>query len=161
MSSISLYRWQFAPEPTLAAPANGTTLQCTVSKVIDGDSIIAKCPEGKLEIRLHGIDAPEMGQKPWGQRAKKALKNLVAKQSVRIEITDTDRYGRSVSSLYIHQQDVALALIEQGWVTVYHQYNDKPEYAAAENQARAKKHGIWSTNGAQQQPSKWRKYHNP
>ena len=43
-----------APEPSVAA-----VLDCTVSRVLDGDTIDCDKPKGRYRIRLRSIDAPE------------------------------------------------------------------------------------------------------
>ena len=48
----------------------------SITKVIDGDSVIAKLGEKSVRVRLAEIDAPEIGQ-PWGLNAKKALEAKV------------------------------------------------------------------------------------
>ncbi len=49
-----------------------------VEKIADGDSIEAVIRGTRQQIRLIGIDAPELGQRPWGKKAKKYLEELVA-----------------------------------------------------------------------------------
>ena len=50
---------------------------CTVSSVHDGDTIRAECNAEKLKVRLYCIDAPEMGQKPWGRESRDTLRELL------------------------------------------------------------------------------------
>ncbi|QDC11653.1 hypothetical protein FHY55_15510 [Oceanicola sp. D3] len=60
--------------------------------VIDGDSIVI----AKTQIRLFGIDAPELNH-PYGQKAKWALVKLCKGKLIRAEITDIDHHGRTVA----------------------------------------------------------------
>ncbi|MGJ8546702.1 MAG: thermonuclease family protein [Sulfitobacter sp.] len=60
--------------------------------VVDGDTITIK----KTQIRLFGIDAPELNH-PFGQKAKWALVKLCKGQKVQAEITEMDEYGRTVA----------------------------------------------------------------
>lgn len=46
-------------------------------------------------VRLHGIDAPEMGQ-PFGRAAKRAASRYAFGTVDRVRITGMDRYGRAV-----------------------------------------------------------------
>ena len=48
-----------------------------VIKVHDGDTISVILNGRKEKVRLIGIDAPEIKQKPWGTRAKKYLEKLL------------------------------------------------------------------------------------
>jgi endonuclease YncB( thermonuclease family) len=56
--------------------------------VIDGDGLKI----GAGEIRLFGIDAPEMRGGAEGRRLRTALEKLVADKPVRCEVLDRDRY---------------------------------------------------------------------
>ena len=50
------------------------TIPCTVAKVTDGDSIV--CAHlGR--VRLLGIDAPELSQKPFGKQSQGALAAMI------------------------------------------------------------------------------------
>ena len=63
-----------------------------VVNVADGDTITC-LDDGKRQCkaRLHGIDAPELGQ-PFGQASKRALSDLVFGKQVTLHTTGTDRY---------------------------------------------------------------------
>lgn len=60
--------------------------------IIDGDSLVIQ----KTQIRLFGVDAPEMNH-PHGTQAKWALVKLCKGHSVRAEIVATDAHGRTVA----------------------------------------------------------------
>src|SRR5438046_7903644 len=69
------------------------------ARSIDGDSLMV----GSSEIRLHGIDAPELTQtctrdgQPWscGTAAADQLSKLIAGQPVTCVSMGQDRYGRT------------------------------------------------------------------
>jgi micrococcal nuclease len=144
-------------EPKAPLPAKGSELVCTVSKVYDGDTVTTRCEDGKLSIRVFGIDAPEMGQKPWGEQSRQQLQALLPKDSVRLAVKDIDRYDRVVAQLYAGDQDLGLEMVRQGRAVVYAQYNRSPAYREAQAQAKWQRRGVWSTPGAQQTPWEWRK----
>lgn len=82
-------------EPFDAETAEKVTAKPVVegaAYVIDGDSIVIK----KTQIRLFGIDAPEL-EHPYGQKAKWALVKLTKGQKVKAEITEKDHFGRTVA----------------------------------------------------------------
>jgi endonuclease YncB( thermonuclease family) len=143
-------------EPTAPLPPKGAELACKISNVYDGDTVAASCEKGKLTIRIFGIDAPELGQKPWGKRSRDLLRNLMPR-SVRLEVTDKDRYGRVVARLYQGNQDVGLELVRQGGAVVYTHYNKLRTYRLAQGEAKREKLGVWSRPGAHQEPWEWRK----
>ncbi|MFK7745505.1 MAG: thermonuclease family protein [Roseobacter sp.] len=78
--------------------------------VTDGDTIVIK----KTQIRLFGIDAPELNH-PYGQKAKWAMVKLCKGQKIRAEITEKDAYGRTVARCYLPDgRDLSAELVKQG-----------------------------------------------
>nr|WP_235661079.1 thermonuclease family protein [Candidatus Hamiltonella defensa] len=72
-----------------------------VVSVHDGDTLILLTPEQKqIKIRLAEIDTPEIGQ-PYGNKAKKALSDLVFDQTLTARSNKKDRYGRVLAQLYL------------------------------------------------------------
>jgi micrococcal nuclease len=49
---------------------NASADYVTVESVNDGDTITARLNSRQEKIRMIGMDAPEMGQEPWGRMAK-------------------------------------------------------------------------------------------
>ncbi len=148
-----------------AAPPKGSELLCTVKRtqISDGDTLTAICDNRRVKVRLWGIDAPEMGQKPWGQRSREALQRLLldsrAEGSVFIQIKDVDRYGRAVGVVKTSRvgRDVGLELVRLGHAIVYAAYNDSAEYRRVQAEAKANRRGIWATPGDHQDPAAWRR----
>lgn len=114
--------------------------------VIDGDSIIV----AGEQVRLHGIDAPELDQVFWwrgrklasGAMAWAALEALTAGVTVRCEIIERDRYGRLVAKCYSPNGiDIGRRMVSAGWALAYRQYS--MDYVDAEKQARKAKRGLW------------------
>lgn len=149
---------RFLHEPELPLPKPGSDLRCTPRKVADGDTVTVSCDGGRLTVRVWGIDAPESGQKPWGQASKTHLQRLLpAAGPVAVQVVDTDRYGRAVARLFADNEDLGLAMVAAGRAVVYEQYNDSASYRAAEADARRAGRGVWSEPGDQQDPAAWRK----
>jgi endonuclease YncB( thermonuclease family) len=48
--------------------------------------------------RLGEIDPPEKGQ-DWGNRARQALAERVFQKDVRVDVSDTDRYGQLIGKI--------------------------------------------------------------
>ncbi len=77
--------------------------------VSDGDTIRIKYRSGKkVEIRLYGIDTPEIGQ-PFGNAAKRHLSRLVYNKKVSVKVYDTDRYGRTVGVVQLGNTNITPA----------------------------------------------------
>ncbi len=154
---LTIAALQRLKEPDAPLPAEGTELLCKVGKVYDGDTLNAHCDEGKLKVRVYGIDAPEMGQRPWGVMARDMMREMVPADRVRLKVMDTDRYGRVVARVFAGDRDLGLALVRQGGAVVYERYNKSAEYGSVQMEARRARLGVWSEPGAQQEPWEWRR----
>jgi endonuclease YncB( thermonuclease family) len=78
--------------------------------VVDGDTLIIQ----KSQIRLFGVDAPEMNR-PYGKKAKWALVSLCKGQTVRAEITDQDDHGRNVARCFLSDgRDLSAEMVKLG-----------------------------------------------
>ena len=138
-------------------PAQGASLACSVERIVDGDTVDVGCPQGSLRVRIWGIDAPETGQTPWGDRSRRHLESLLRKQQVRILVEDLDKYGRVVARLYQGNLDVGLRMVKDGQATVRTRYVRDQLYRDTRVQARAEGTGIWSRPGSHQKPWQWRR----
>jgi len=130
--------------------------QGTVEKVSDGDTFRMLANGQIVKVRLYGIDAPESKQ-DFGPQSKAALTGLVLGKNVKVKITDTDRYGRSIGELWIGDTlDVNLWMVRNGYAWWYKAYGKmRPDLEAAQNQARSSKRGLW-TASSPQEPWEWR-----
>jgi len=131
-----------------------------VARAIDGDSLIVS---GR-EIRLHGIDAPELAQSckrkdgaAWrcGREAKRVLARLVAGKQLRCEGLDEDRYGRLVARCLAGKTDINRAMVMRGLAVAYADHS--LAYVADEADAKAARRGIWQ--GTFKRPGDWRQIH--
>ena len=78
--------------------------------VVDGDTIVIQ----KTQIRLYGIDAPEMNH-PFGKKAKWAMFDMCKGKEIRADVTDTDTHGRAVARCYLDDgRDLSAELVKQG-----------------------------------------------
>ncbi|MCB1808493.1 MAG: thermonuclease family protein [Candidatus Competibacteraceae bacterium] len=130
---------------------------CDVHKVYDGDTLTMYCKQQQLAIRIWGIDAPEIGQKPWGNQSQEYLKWLINGKTVQAQIIGPDQYGRTVARLFVAGQDVGLQMVRNGYAIVYEQYNNSKDYLRAQAEAKRAKFGVWSQPGDHQDPVAWRR----
>lgn len=122
------------------------------ARIIDGDSLVV----GGTEVRLHGIDAPELFQRctregrevQCGREASRALIALVAGQLVTCERRDIDRYGRTVAVCRVDGVDLGRAQVANGHAVSY------GAYFQDENAARTDRKGVWA--GEFVRPREWR-----
>lgn len=78
--------------PALAAQV----IEGKVVGISDGDTITVLTDEKRqVKIRLYGVDCPESKQ-AYGTRARQSSSGHVFGKRVRVEVADTDRYGRTV-----------------------------------------------------------------
>ena len=99
--------------------------------VADGDTLtVLDGNKGLTKIRLNQIDAPEKKQ-DFGQRSKQSLSELVYGKQVRVEVFDTDKYGRKVGKVWVNDQDANLEQVRRGMAWVYTKFASEPEYFAA------------------------------
>lgn len=135
------------------------TIEGTVTKVSDGDTIHVTDSLGtRVKVRFYGMDAPETEKSNkkthkiskagqlYGEEAFQALREKVDRQHVRLEVTDIDKYKRSVCIVWLGDRNINLEMVQEGWAWAYRQYLDRPyvsEYIKAEEQARSQRLGLW------------------
>jgi len=120
-----------------------------------------------IEIRMFGIDAPEISQLcersdgscyACGKRSEKYLSGLLAHEEATYWFTGQSTYGRPVATIIADGRDVNLEMVRQGHAIVYERFLEDAEmkkvYLDAQKEAESKKRGIWQ--GAFIEPSVWR-----
>lgn len=123
----------------------GAAFACTgrVVGVTDGDTIKVLCDRTEVKVRLAEIDAPERGQ-PFGAKAKVALSDLVFGREVRLDVTDTDRYGRSVARVWVGRTDANREMIRRGYAWAYRKYLTDTTLLDDEAAAQRARSGLWA-----------------
>lgn len=136
--------------------------------VIDGDTMIIAGRHGHTRqrelIRLIGIDAPEVGQRPWGQRAKQHLQNMIRKQggTVRLEhdVEQRDRYGRQLAYAWLGNGTLLNErMVRDGYalaVTIPPNVRYAARIADAQKRARRNHAGLWKYHAFRKTPHQWR-----
>lgn len=116
-----------------------------------------KCDGDKVKVRLYCIDAPEMGQKPWGRGARDYLRKILPRGAdVTVRIHDTDKYGRQVGEMNYADENMNLAMVSAGQAAVYRRFCSDGMYYQSEKTAKKSGAGIWSKSGDHQRPWLWR-----
>lgn len=134
--------------PRLDGPLSGRVLS-----VHDGDSLTVLI-DGHVdgwaeEVKLIGVDAPELERVPWGIQAHDALRALVEGKIVRIEtdITVRDPRKRLLAYVYVGGTFVNLEMVRQGHAvldTVLPNVLHEAEYRKAQEEARRAGRGVWN-----------------
>ncbi|MBP6116952.1 MAG: thermonuclease family protein [Neisseriaceae bacterium] len=140
----------------LMATAQAKDIQCRVVGIADGDTLTClTAAKTQVKVRLGEIDAPESKQ-PFGTAAKKQLSDAVFGKDVLVKGGTTDRYGRTIGIVYAQKSNVNLMMVQKGLAWAYVEYSKDPSYRAAQQQAEAKRIGIWSEPNPIY-PQDWRK----
>ena len=134
----------FAILLTIPLLLKAQALNGNVVRIVDGDTFtLLVNGKEQVKVRIDGIDAPEKGQ-AFGNRAKEYLSNMIWGEAVKVQVTKTDRYGRSICKVSTQKiKDVGLEMIRAGYAWQYRDYNNDKSYTAAENQARKNMIGLW------------------
>ena len=128
--------------------------QVKVARVVSGQSLevlgMAEQPNLISQVRLIGIDAPDIRHRPWGDNAKQALEKLIggAEQIVTLEfdIEPKDKIGRTLAYVWKDKELLNEKLVKQGYVLFVprspnHKYDQRLE--RAQQWARIMGLGIW------------------
>lgn len=142
---------------------SSTSFEGEVVAITDGDTIkVLDAQKVQHKVRFAFIDAPEKGME-YGMAAKKALSNKLYKHTVKVDVMDTDRYGRTVGQVWLNDQDVNYGLVKEGWAWHYSFYAKKTQspadfdrYQQAEKVAREQQYGLWAGNEVMP-PWDWRR----
>lgn len=148
------------PLPSSSAPV----LQGKVVRVSDGDTLVVQIDPNRQErVRLIGIDAPEMSQKPWGEHAKAFAEHLALGKSVRLEadVQPRDQYGRFLAYAYVGETFINYELVREGHavlLTYPPNVAHVEDFKRAQHLAREEGKGIWhATNGLPESPREHRR----
>lgn len=127
------------------------------ARVVDGDSLLVA---GK-QVRLYGIDAPELHQTckladgttyRCGLSARDHLAQLADGQHVACTRIDIDKYQRDVSECTAGATNLNAEMVRSGWAVAYAYHT--PAYVGQEQHARRAKRGLW--RGTFIKPRIWR-----
>lgn len=115
-------------------------------RVFDGDSLLV----GGEQIRLEGIDAPELGQtcgsagREWdcGRVAAAALARLAGREPIRCAVLGRDRYDRMLATCSARGRELNAEMVRLGLAWAFVRYSRA--YVREEAEARAARSGIWN-----------------
>lgn len=118
------------------------------ARVIDGDTLVV----GPVVVRLHGIDAPEMGQTcrdaegvgyDCGAEARDRLSELADGHPVECRGETSDGYGRRLAVCRTATEpDIGAVLVRDGLAWAFVRYS--ADYRELESDARRRQAGLWS-----------------
>lgn len=127
----------------LVALAAATAAGEQVVRVKDGDSLVIASAGREVDVRLAGIDAPELRQ-AGGMEALAVLETLVAGRDVELQLVGGDAYRRIVAHILVDGLDVNAEMVRRGMAWVPRQYSPSPVLVRHEDEAQAAGRGVWS-----------------
>ena len=148
-----------AQTPTTNTNLQDTTTQTqtgTVVSITDGDTLRVNVNGTEMNIRLIGIDAPEINHPTepiqcYSPEAKTALENLILNQEVTLEkdVSDKDQYDRFLRYIWFGETLVNEYMTQNGFAFAS-KYPPDTKYqvriAAAEAAARSGGAGLWAVD---------------
>ncbi len=161
---ISAVFGSFGHGDDAAAP---TLQQATVIAVNDGDTVTLLLGGKRDRARLIGIDAPEMGQEPWGLLSREHLRKLLKAYRWRVSIENgieqRDKYSRLLVYLWAPDgQMLNERMLQDGYAVLFTiQPNSKysERFRKAQRIARESRRGIWGKDGLREKPLDYKRAH--
>jgi len=125
----------------------------------DGDTLTLLAPEKRqVKVRLAAIDTLERRQ-PYGTRTRQALADLAFQREARMEVQDTDRYGRTVGRVWVGRTNINAELVRQEVAWVCRQYAHDPALLVLEQAAGDGRRGLRALPKARRIPPwEWRRH---
>ena len=136
-------------EPDPDEAANLPEYEVVANSIHDGDTLWLRSSKGEiLKVRFACIDAPELKQ-PLGEESRNYLRSMIneARGKVKVQIVDTDRYGRLVAEVWTKSGLLQSRMTAAGMAFAYDQYSkDCPNWDAvksSEKSAMEFERGVW------------------
>ena len=140
-----------------------------VTKVYDGDTIMAEGHDIVTYVLLAGIDAPETGSpnqepaQPYAQAAKHYLERLILNKTVEIKGYGIAPYpyNHLLGEVYVGADNINISMLKKGLAEV--SVGEPPmgleiaAYLEAEKEAKTSGRGMWRLGDKYVSPSEWRK----
>ncbi len=145
----------------------GAAAEARVIEVNDGDTVTLQLNGGVFRTRLIGIDAPELGQEPWGRIAKERLITIIketdGKVSVETDVEKYDKYDRLLAYLWSKKKMlINESMLLDGYAVLFTIQPNTRFYGRlkkAEAGARKNAVGIWGRDGLKQTPHQYKQEH--
>ncbi len=149
IAALSLTGCQFGQKPEKAIK-----IQVNISRVVSGQTLevlgMGNQPTLISQIRLIGVEAPNLRQRPWGLRAKKRLQELIGKEqpvTLEFDIAAQDKIGRTLAYVWKDGKLLNEQLVKEGYVLhIARSPNQKynPRLERAQQWARLMGKQIWN-----------------
>jgi len=137
----------------LVLPTSTFAYETTITRIVDGDTVVADINGVSEKIRIIGINTPESvdPRRPvecFGKEASVQASNLLLNTQVTLEnYKERDRHGRVLAYVTMEDNiDFGLQMISEGYAHSFKSYSHKrlASYNIAEKSARKHEVGLWS-----------------
>ncbi|MEA5578622.1 thermonuclease family protein [Anabaena sp. UHCC 0451] len=131
------------------------TAEVQVARVVSGQTLevlgMGEQPNLISQVRLIGLDAPDLRQRPWGDNGKELIEKLIGdgEKSVKLEfdMETKDKFGRTLAYVWKNQMFLNEQVLKQGYALFVgrspnHKYDERLENA--QHWARLMGQGIWN-----------------
>jgi micrococcal nuclease len=153
----------------LVLSGNACAGKFKVTKVYDGDTIMAEGHDIVTYVLLAGIDAPEISSpsqepgQPYSQAAKLYLERLILNKMVEIKGYGIAPYpyNHLLGEVYVGSDNINVSMLRKGLAEV--SVGEPPmglditPYLEAEKEAKKSGRGMWCLGDKYVSPSEWRK----
>jgi micrococcal nuclease len=128
-----------------------------LARVVSGQTLevlgMGEQPNLISQVRLIGLEAPDLGQLPWGYDAKALIEKLIGEgegeKNIRLEfdLETKDKFGRNLAYVWKDQMFLNEQVLKQGYALFVgrspnHKYDNRLENA--QHWARLMGKGIWN-----------------
>ena len=131
--------------------ASAAAWTCTVTRVIDGDTLHARCDGEKVKVRLLRIDTPETDEEGY-RAAGAALRRFLGEDAIALEfekpgVPVADDYGRLLAYVRVRGELANVEMVRLGWSEFWTKYGKgrfADDFRRAEREARDARRGLWA-----------------
>jgi micrococcal nuclease len=130
-----------------------TSLDGTVVRVVDGDTIHVRIDAHVEKVRYIGVNTPEVhhprkGEEPGGREAAEVNRRLIEGKTVRLEldVRERDRYGRLLAYVWVGDVMINAELVRLGYaqvMTVPPNVRYQQLFLKLQREAREAGRGLW------------------
>ncbi len=152
----------------IVANGNAFAAKFKITRVYDGDTVMAQGTGVTIYVMLLGIDAPEISEResvpsqPYAKAARDFLKRVVLNKEVTIK-----GYGKApfpdnniIGVIYLGEKNINLEMVRHGLAEACEKCMpegfDITPFLKAEEIAKKNKIGMWSLGEKYISPRKWR-----
>jgi micrococcal nuclease len=146
-----------------AAVASAASIEGTVVRIVDGDTIHVRIGDRIEKVRYIGVNTPEIhhpqkGEEPGGREAAQLNRALLDTRHVRLEtdVQTRDRYGRLLAYVWIGDTMVNAELVRRGYaqvMTVPPNVRHQALFVKLQRDAREAGRGLWRVTPATSAPA--------